>query len=503
MKKIMLLLSLLTFCACSDASTPEIEAMAKDAAKIEHSEKSTDKKVSTFESPRGVTELCEALTKIPGGDYSKKDRETENIFCSVDFYANDVALCPKTWSTSPGTIVLALGASSYNQASYEKTSYCGDPGNTKGTNVKKVAKFKQTMNAKGTSGTFSQSSLMYYHFGRYFDTKARVPVSVYREMDRSIHRKRVSSRGYSKSKGSMIKAGWKHMLAAEREPKTYSKPDDIFTQDRSKIYGIMIRGKGARYGMQFNGTRVSGWGKGQNYDFQETPGFQALRKRGNLSQAIEYGIVRAKQQKKMRPFLKGLDGIQGEQQVALWMRELIELTLMDYIFSQQDRVGNLDFRWYWAYAEDGEVKYDRESRNKYEKLSRTKISQIPVPEELQGKKPQFLCREHVWNDNDAGGRVAYANFAKSTSMLENLEHYSAKLYNKLMDLDDDLQGQGPIYQWLKANMRLTTRRFNQVISNTHKAANLLRAQCKDLRFDLDDIENYMVLGDRTESVNCQ
>ena len=51
----------------------------------------------------------------------------------------------------------------------------------------------------------------------------------------------------------------------------------------------------------------------------------------------------------------------------------------------------------------------------------------------------MLLRRTNLNDNDAGGRVAYANFAKTTQMLEKLRHFDGKVYERLVALDRDLQ----------------------------------------------------------------
>ena len=34
-------------------------------------------------------------------------------------------------------------------------------------------------------------------------------------------------------------------------------------------------------------------------------------------------------------------------QMVLWMNEVSEIAILDYIFNQQDRIGNIDFIWYW------------------------------------------------------------------------------------------------------------------------------------------------------------
>ena len=498
MKKAVFLILIFILCSCSnsEALDPATEStITKPETLIKVKTETLSEKVRTYTSVNGVVEECVALAKIPGGDYSKSDLKDENKYCEVSFYQEGFALCPKTWSTSPGTMVYDLSDSDFTTSSYESSSSCGSK--TKGAGVSTLAKFKQSMNASGTSGTLSQSSLLYYHFSRYFDSKVTVPVSVYRDMDKDIHLSRVSRKGVKRAKGAMNKAGWKHLENAESNPKSYSPTDDLFSPDRKKIYGVMLRGKGERYGSEFNGTRVSGWGKGQSRDFQKTPGFLALRYKGSLVDALEYGAERAAQDSKMRKDLVGINDVQ----IVFWMRELIEITLMDYIFSQQDRVGNIDYRWYWAYIEQAKVKYAREKRDEYKDLPRRKMNSIPVPEKLTLLKPLLIQRTQI-NDNDAGARVAYANFTKSTGMLDNLEHYSAKLYKRLMKLDKDLQSNGPVYKWLENSIDLTPKRIKQIVSNTSKAANILRGQCKNLSFDLDDVDKYYVEGPRVESVDC-
>jgi hypothetical protein len=44
------------------------------------------------------------------------------------------------------------------------------------------------------------------------------------------------------------------------------------------------------------------------------------------------------------------------RQIVYWMRDLTQIVLLDFILSQPDRVGNIDYveRWYWI--ENGEMK---------------------------------------------------------------------------------------------------------------------------------------------------
>jgi hypothetical protein len=147
------------------------------------------------------------LPRIPGGVYSKKNGETEQEYWAADFYdAAKVALCPKTWSTSPGTMVYDITGSGKTQKDYEAMPSCG--GSKEGHN--EIAKYKQSMNQHGTSATYSPGPLMYYQLSRYLDTTVDVPVAVYRAMDKDAHYARVAQKAYAKNmgKGPMIRAAW-------------------------------------------------------------------------------------------------------------------------------------------------------------------------------------------------------------------------------------------------------------------------------------------------------
>jgi hypothetical protein len=445
---------------------------------------------TNFTSPNGLSERCVRIAPIPGGEYDDDDLEDEAAYCAIDLYAPDVALCPKTWSTSPGMMVYDISEGAYagDRSAFMRNA-CPEGKAAKDLAKDDLAKFKVTMNASGTSGTFAPSSLLYYHFSRYFDMDVKVPVAVWRSMDAAEHGAEVARPGLSLSgkTGRMNHEGWRHLVDAEENPDSYSPTDDIFTADRSQIYGVLLSSPGHRYGSEVNGTRKSGWGKGQNFDFQETPAFLALRSALPLDEAIAEGLRKARQDRQIN---RDLGPDVPVQQVAYWMREVSEIVLLDYIFSQQDRIGNIDFTPYYYWVENGDLKHKKAKHHE------PGDGDVPVD--------AVLLRRTNLNDNDAGGRVAYANFAKSTQMLEKLRHFDAGVYRKLMALDADLQSSGPIYGWLQSSLGLTDRQVGQVVGNTALAASILRDACQrgDLIFDLEP-KRFMVSGDVTpEQVSC-
>ena len=429
---------------------------------------------TTFTSPNGLAERCVRIAPIPGGDYSKDDLKDEAAYCGIDLYAPVVALCPKTWSTSPGTMVYDVSSGPYagNRSEFERNA-CKEGKSASALAGDTLAKFKLTMNQSGTSGTFSASLLLYYHYSRYFGITVKVPVAVWRSIDAQEHSSEVARPGLAQSGHNhgarMNHEGWRYVVDVEQNPGSYTPTDDILTADRKQIYGVLLNSPGHRYGSEINGTRTSGWGKGQNFDFQETPAFLALRNASALEQAIETGLKQGRQNRQIN---KDLGPDVSSQQMAFWMRELSEIVLLDFIFSQQDRVGNIDFTPYYYWLEAGELKHKRAKHHA--------PKDGDIPEGAQ------LVRRSNLNDNDAGGRVQYANFAKSTQMLEKLRHFDADIYTKLMAMDRDLQAQGAIWQWTANSLGLNDAQVSQIVKNTKLAADILRASCEagNLTFDL-------------------
>ena len=284
-------------------------------------------------------------------------------------------------------------------------------------------------------------------------------------MDRQVHLERVTESGLQISAhrkgGAMNHSGWDIMRKAAKDPASYHPAGELFTQDREQFYGVLLHPQGDRYNPEINGTRASGWGKGQNRDFQETAPFLALRSEKPLQQAIEEGIHEAAQNTTLRQAMR--HGVADEQMV-FWMQELTELTVLDYIFSQQDRIGNIDYLNYWYWVDDGEVR-------------RMPASGSKVPEDIASHHPVRLRRTQL-NDNDAGGRLAYANFTKKTGMLEKIRHYNPDTYRRLMRLTKDFEAKGELYGYVRNTFGLSDSQLKQVVKNTRQAADILRGSCQ-------------------------
>ena len=448
---------------------------------------------TTFTSPGGVEERCVAVASVPGGSYSDQDRAEERRLCAIDLWAPSVALCPKTWSTSPGTLIYDISSGEFanDPARFEREA-CARGGRAIRSAAGELARHKQTVNTADSSATFSTASLLYYHTSRYLDATVNVPVAVYRSIDKDTHLARVSEPGVrltdGKSSLKMIHAGWTALRTGQVDPASYTPTDELFTADRTSIYGILILTAGDRYGSEINGTRESGWGTGQNLDFQNTAPFLALRSDKPLAAAIREGLEEAR----LNPTLdRDLGPDVSDAQMVFWMKELTEIVLLDFIFSQQDRIGNIDYTRAWYWVEDGRVR------------SRP-ASGTTVPADLQAVSPILLKRTWL-NDNDAGGRTSYVDFAEKTHMLEKIRHMGADTYRKLVALDGDFNSAGPLYRYFRESFGLNQAQLGLMVRHTAHAAAILRESCRagQLRFDLDP-EQLLIDGRAREvELSCE
>ncbi len=441
--------------------------------------------VSDFKSSRGTIETCTIAAHIPGGIYTEKDLKKETEYCSLDFNNNSIALCPKTWSTSAGVVFYEL-QDNLNSQQFEAQRCAMKKEN------KTIAKLKFTVNEKDTSATNSKSSILYYHFSRLFNASILVPVAVKRTMDRVDLYNRVSSKAHGQ--GSMNSAAWKHINNWIRGTFNNITNPDLF-ENSDSVYGVVLHPRGVRYGTEINGVRSS-WGAPQNIDFQNTAAFTALRSQLPLLDSMREGIRKAQ----ANPALaKDLAGSPSDLQMVMWMQDLTEITLLDYIFSQQDRIGNIDYEWQWYYVQDGAVKT---LINKSD-LPRSAMQSMTPPAEIADFHPQLIQKTWI-GDNDAGAKINYLNYTKTTKMLEGIRHYNSNLYKSLMSLNRDLIAKGPVYSYVSQSFKLSSAEISMIVNNVQQAATILKSKCHSGQLSFDLQPNKLILGQPTqEVVDCE
>jgi hypothetical protein len=427
--------------------------------------------INTYPQANGVIEQCIRITPFPGAVYSKKDQKTEAAYCQLDMAK--LALCPKLWSTSPGTILYEIDAAAYgNSTAKFESQHCADGSHTRSAAMDEPAIYKNSVNARDTSATYAPASWVYYHLSRYFQTGVHVPVAVYRSMDASSHNQRVVKPALkivaSRHGLGMLTAGWKFMDQAETGQLAGSPASAVLTDDGKQIFGVLLRNEGDRYGAEVNGTRESGWGAGQNNDFQQTAPFLALRDPSPLVEAAEASINAARRNPKMA---KDLSADTSVEQIVFWMQDVLEISLLDFILGQQDRIGNIDYNWVWFWLQDG-------------KLRSRRAHGTEAPADIAAFNPLRLKQSAI-NDNDAGIRAGYADFSEKTHMLSDLRHFNAGLYQRLGALVNDFDAQGPAYQWMIESAGLGSKEAQTIANRSKEAFELLQSDCKSGRLQLD------------------
>ena len=454
-------------------------------------------------------EQCFILSRFgekSGANYRSNDGKKEEALCAIDFNNKSIGLCPKTWSTSPGTVIYDIEKSGYNgNPGKFESEFCPKQRALKGkvAGVDKMASYKQSVNAQfnqHTSATFAQASPLYYHFSRYFNMTVDIPVAVIRTMDAKTHLRRVASKGPATAQGRMNLAGWNVVKSAEENPSGYRPVNEFYYGDASigLLYGRLLKGHGVRYGAEFNGN-ISGKGYSQQYlFFQQTPAFSALMSPKKFPDAMAIGITLSK---KAPVVAKALRPEVSAEQMMFWMQEMSEIAILDHLFNQQDRPGNINYQWVWYYVNDkGELKSKRDDSE----LSRRKMESIQAPEEVKKNTRYVLIQKTQLNDNDAGGR-RYTNFTRKFGLLEKIRHLNAVTYRQLIRLANDFQAKGDLYNYLRNTFYLSTAYTDTIVQNTIQAAQILKTTCKSgaMKFDLDS-EAYLVTKKTEElQVDCE
>lgn len=449
--------------------------------------------MTSFKSSLGKTEQCITLEHIPTGSYSPKDLKNETELCGVDLYSPSIAICPKTWGTSPALVIYPNQSGLPSEAFEAKTCLKGNE--PKGTEIpiEKIAKIKFSMNHETTSATYSRASLLYYHLSRYFDTSIDVPVAVYRSMDKDVHYNRVTTKVLDNGKKNG--AAWKVFLAAEKDPTSYKYPSELFTDDRTQIFGSLLDGGGDKYTSDFNGLRTK-WGLQQTKEFMDTAPFLALRSDLVLDQAIKSGEAQARTNATLNNDLgKSLSSLQ----MITWMKELVEITLIDHLLSQQDRVGNIHYKWYWVWVQEGKVQSKKADLK--DKPRPDVIGKVLPPAEIAAFQPQLIQKTKIV-DSDAALKTNYKNFGKLAGHLASIRHYNAKIYKKLIALDQDFKTKGPLYQYFATTFNLLPQELNLLVTNTQDAVQILRSNCSKIQFDLKP-EKYILGENSLETGICE
>jgi hypothetical protein len=401
----------------------------------------------THTAPSSVIELAIRSAVFPGHPeiYGQKDTEKEKELAAIDFYNGktsdglDIVLIPKTYSTSPGLNIHAVklpdGVSRMSYAAAHATK-----GHSSDDEV--IAKYKQSI---PTHFTYSPSILGYYHLGRFLGT-GHVEPAIVRTMDVAAH-KPLADLGKAKATGSNNRNQWTQLRALDDAHSNST----LYTKDGKQLYGALQVNPGGE---------------------QQYPHLSQLAGVGAFAASSEFGKVANPHPLELN--YKDASGKlnQAAVQQIVQIKDLSDMVLMDFIMSQADRFsGNMHSEKVYLWVENGVLK-DAAKKSNAAKAAE-QLKEIPPG--------AVLVDRMIMKDNDAG--LISGNSAKTGHLLEKVSHVDPKTYNRLLDLQKELQ-KPEVAQWYQTELLFTPADFKTVRDNVDQAVAILSSR-KDKSFFLD------------------
>ncbi len=296
-------------------------------------------------SPDGVPETCQLLQAFPyeppdlADDpksmrwYREDDFDDIAALCKIDFYADKstddvtaMGACPKTHWTTPALELYDLSETKLSKAKWEELQ-CP---RYKRRNLPKLAKLKIPVYAKE-----SEAGMMFFHFSRLLGNAAFVYPATAREVSRPEWVK-LSVRAMTniaKHKVETTLGAWGLLRNRHRKQK----------RDPDVILGALAKNpRGEHSHMQFRGIKF--------------PIFKAILFR----KTAYYKLVND-----LDPIHDKIDLDPGDPvayhkavQRLTYAEDFTNLVIMDYIFNERDRNGNIEAKVYAHYTtDDGDLRW--------------------------------------------------------------------------------------------------------------------------------------------------
>lgn len=405
-----------------------------------------------YQSPQGIRELCVVPRKLAGGLYSDSDLKKESELCDYDFYLN-VGICPKLNSTNPGVLLIEPNTL-YNKRAID-SSNC----NVKSMRLDVAAKFKQSMTC-----SYTPSFLAYYQISRLLGNIGRVPPSVIRTMDIRSHAKITKKANYLlKDTRDPIKISWSQFTKLHTNPRSFP---NIVDRSGTQIFGALS--DNIRNEEQY--IDVSGLGPYETrYErFLLRKPFQNLASSQSVDQIV------------------GSSQFTNLAQTVVQMKDVSDMVLLDTLLNQQDRIGNIHYKFYWYSINPQSNKVER---NKSKAKWVNGVIKVPDEESraMNGRQA-VLLKEMILRDNDCG--IIKTNMMRKVGALEKVHHFSYNTYRRFLTFAQSLSDPAT-KTYFKEEMLFAGSDYATLIANTQKAKQILVQKCQagELLFDID-IENY-------------
>lgn len=293
----------------------------------------------THTSPGGIPERCALLQRFPfeppdlADDpksmrwYRKDDFEEIEKLCAMDFYADKttdqvtaMGACPKMHWTTPALELYDLGETKLSKAKWEEVQ-CPK---YRRRNLAKLAKLKIPVYAKE-----SESALMFFHFSRLLGNAGFVFPTTARDVARPewVKLSNNAITWIGKHHVETTLGAWG--LLRNRHKKKKHEPDVI-------LGSLAKNPRGEHSHMTFRGTSF--------------PIFKSILFR----KTYYYKMVND-----LDPILDGLDldptdpkAYHKAVQRLTYAEDFTNLVIMDYVFNERDRNGNIEAKYYATYTTD-------------------------------------------------------------------------------------------------------------------------------------------------------
>lgn len=378
----------------------------------------------------------------------------EHELCAIDFYTGPLSICPKLNSTFPGVLVIRR-LTNMSDSEFKK-DHCTNLLAAKEAKIAKVeAKFKQT-----TSCSHASSPVAYYRFAEFIGG-IKVPVAVFRTMDKAKHLEITKTANeFLKGNDDLIAITWRRFLTLHANPDKYP---DVF--QNGVVFGALSENIKGEY--KFNEVTGSG-----DYDtgyerFMKQPAFLAVASADAVTK------------------LAGGADLKSMAQLVTTMEDVSNMVLIDYMLNQADRMVNVHYKNKLYKWEKETVVESKSEANFDEKSGQTLI---PADEQLRINAGEVLVREIILKDNDCG--VSKENKMRSLGILERVRHMSAKSYRQTLKLAAFVSTEQGI-NYLRTELRLPLKIINGdttvagIKGNIITAAKILKANCASGKLRLD------------------
>lgn len=416
-----------------------------------------------YRSPQGAPELCIVPKKLAGGRYDGGDLKKETDLCNYDFYLN-VGVCPKMNSTNPAVLLVEPNDR------YSKEAIDSSNCDLKKMDLATAAKFKQSL-----SCSYTPSILSYYQISRLLGNIGRVPPAVIRTLDIRTHAK-ITKKAMDllTDPNDPIRLSWLQFGRLHKDPRFFP---DVVDRSLTQIFGALsdnVKNE-ERY------VDVSGVGPYETrYErFLRQPPFQKVSSPQSVIQIVgsaQFSVI---------------------AQTVVQMKDVSDMVLLDTLLNQQDRIGNIHYKFFWYSVNPQSNKLERtKSKAKWVKG----VLSIPGDESrAMSDRQAALLKEMVLKDNDCG--VAKTNMMKSVNALESIRHMSYNTYRRFLNFVQILNNP-EMKTYFKEEMLFSGPDIATLFANAQKAKQILVQKCqsRELLFDVD-IENY-VPGAAAPTTTC-